>query len=224
MKGLEVFSNLATSLDGKIATSSREFFILGSPKDLLLLRKLRDSADAIVFGAEVLRAFRRPCLPLRKNHRITNAVLSRDLRGIDPDWPFFVDARIDRVLYISGKLSAARRAKFAERSRIVELKSHDVAKEILRDLSKQGMSKIGVEGGGSVMWEFARQNLIDRYYVTIVPRILAGKGAPTLVDGAGFFPTEVLNLKLEKVRKVGSELFLIYSALGARGHRHPLLK
>jgi riboflavin biosynthesis pyrimidine reductase len=42
-----VFSNLATSVDGKIATQSREFFPLGTPADWKQMQVLRREADAI---------------------------------------------------------------------------------------------------------------------------------------------------------------------------------
>jgi riboflavin biosynthesis pyrimidine reductase len=81
---IEVYSNLAISLDGKIATHDRAFFTLGSAQDLRLLRKLRNQADVIFFGSGVLRAFRRACLPLRSNKKTVNAVVSRNFSNVDP--------------------------------------------------------------------------------------------------------------------------------------------
>lgn len=218
-----VYSNLATSLDGKIATTGREFLVLGSPNDLRLLRKLRNDADAVVYGAEVLRAFRRACLPLDAKHRLTNAVLSRSLEGIDPDWEFFTDPRIDRILYVTGTVPRARRRRFSESSILVKVSAKNPARDILRDLRKRRFSHIGVEGGGVVMWEFVSLNAIDRYYLTLTPRLVGGKGAPTLVDGVGFNPNRVLNVRLETVQKRGSELFLTYVPLKKRGRDHPEL-
>ncbi len=220
---MHVYSNLATTLDGKIATVGREFVLLGSVADLRLLRKLRDSADALVYGAEVLRAFRRPCLPLSPKRRLINAVLSRKLSGIDPKWAFFSDERIERILYITEAISPATRAKFVGRCTIVRVSALNPALSILRDLRKRGVKTVGVEGGGAVMWEFVAKGAIDRYYVTITPRIAGGRMAPTLVDGAGFAPNALMNLKLETLKRVGEELFLTYTPLRSRGKKHPLL-
>jgi riboflavin biosynthesis pyrimidine reductase len=52
-----VFSNLATSLDGKIATVSRVHFPLGSPADRRQMLVLRKRADAVIVGASTLRAY-----------------------------------------------------------------------------------------------------------------------------------------------------------------------
>lgn len=216
-RGPIVFSNLAVSLDGKIATSSREFFPIGSAHDLRLLRKLRDRADAILFGAEVLRSFQKPCLPLKKGVLLTNVVLSRTLKGIEPSWPFFMSERIKRILYVTGTISAKRRREFEKTSEIVSVSAENPALDILRDLSQRKMTRVGIEGGGALMWEFVKNALIDEYYVTIVPRILGGSTAPTLVDGVGFSPMETLNLRLKRMKRIGNELFLVYVPVGRRG-------
>jgi riboflavin-specific deaminase-like protein len=217
-----VFSNLAISVDGKIATESREMISLGSPKDLRLLRKLRNGADAVVFGAEVLRAFRGACLPLDPKQRIVNAVLSHRLDRIDPKWPFFSNERIDRILYVTEKLPSARLRTFAKTCEIVRIDPDSIAKAILGDLAKRGHRRIAVEGGGALMWEFVRTDRIEEYFVTVVPRIVGGKNAPTMVDGAGFGPAQLRNLRLKRSRRVGSELFLVYEPIRPSGMRHPL--
>lgn len=218
---MTVYSNLATSVDGKIATVSREFFGMGSEKDIHLLRKLRGDADAIIYGAEVLRAFQKACLSLKPKKRLVNAVLSRSLQDVDPQWPFFQDPRIDRILYVSEKIPAKRKKHFEKTCILVTVNGASVARDILGDLARRGYRHVGVEGGGMIMWEFARVNAIQKYYVTLTPRILGGFNAPTLVDGLGFTPEQSLNLKLDQVKKVGSELFLTYSPVAKRGVRHP---
>ena len=60
------------------------------------------------------------------------------------------------------------------------------------------------------MWDFVQPGLIDEFYVTLTPRIIGGAAAPTLVDGLGFEPGSVLNLKLKSCRRVKNELYLIY--------------
>jgi riboflavin biosynthesis pyrimidine reductase len=88
---------------------------------------------------------------------------------------------------------------------------------MVRALQSLGAKNLLVEGGGQVMWEFARKNLIDDYFLTLTPRVLGGKRAPTLVDGVGFLPSQSLNLKLIEAKKVGNELFLKYKKTPKRG-------
>ena len=63
--------------------------------------------------------------------------------------------------------------------------------------------------------------VIDEYNVTVTPRILGGTEAPTLVDGKGFTPDDVLNLKLKDSRVVGNEIFLVYEKTEKRGREFP---
>ncbi len=221
---MKVFSNLAVSLDGKIAPASREFFAIGSSHDIRLLRKLRGDSGGIVFGAEVLRTFHRPCLPLKRGKKIINAVLSTTLKDIDLNWPFFKSPEIQRIFYITGPVSAKRLKMFRCSSEVIKVSSKNPATDIVKDLKIRGLSRIGIEGGGAVMWEFVKDDLIQDYHVTVVPRIIGGRTSPTLVDGVGFNSFQTLNLKLVKSRKVGSELFLIYRSLHHKGEKHPLFK
>ena len=67
------------------------------------------------------------------------------------------------------------------------------------------------------MWDFVRENLIDEYHVTLTPKLVGGREAPTLVDGDGFEPRDILNLRLKSCRKVGDELYLVYGKTRRRG-------
>jgi len=44
----------------------------------------------------------------------------------------------------------------------------------------------------------------------VVPRILGGKSAPTMVEGDGFEPDAIPDPHLSSVERVGDELFLVY--------------
>jgi riboflavin-specific deaminase-like protein len=206
-----ICSNLAISLDGKIATHDRAFFTLGSAQDLRLLRKLRNQADVIFFGSGVLRAFRRACLPLRSNKKTVNAVVSRNFSNVDPSWPFFLDPRIDRILYVSGKITPALRSRFGKSSELVQIRQKRLVDDVLADLKKRGFTRLGVEGGGDLMWPFVEANAIDEYYVTLTPKLVGGRDAPTLVDGKGFSPNQVRKLRLKSLRRFGDEIYLVYT-------------
>ena len=54
-------SNLAISVDGKIATPSREFYALGTPEDRRQMQVIRRLSDVVIFGASSLRTYRKPC-------------------------------------------------------------------------------------------------------------------------------------------------------------------
>jgi 5-amino-6-(5-phosphoribosylamino)uracil reductase len=207
-----VFSNLATSIDGKIATKNRVSFPIGSEYDRAHMQVLRKEADAIIMGAGTLRTWKKPLL-IRgwSGPHPMNVILSSSLDGISESWPFFKEKSLRRVLFVGPRAPRKKIQRFEKSCDVFQLKkSPATALQMIRDLGKLGVKRLLVEGGGGVMWDFASLDLIDEYHLTIVPRVIGGTEAPTLVDGAGFEPKGVVNLKLTQCRVVGDELYLIY--------------
>nr|AIA17289.1 RibD C-terminal domain protein [uncultured bacterium] len=215
---MKVFSNLAVSIDGKIATVDRSYFPLGTPEDRRQMQVLRREADAIVNGASTLRTFKKPMSVKGAKKQPINAVVSSTLEGFSPAWPFFKDASVPRVLFVSPRASAKRLKLFEKSSEIEVLKPRaPTALQVIRALEKRGVRSLLVEGGGGIMWDFVSEDLIDEYHVTVTPRLVGGKDAPTLVDGLGLKPRDVVNVRLVQSRVVGDELYLIYAKTGKRG-------
>jgi len=215
-----VFSNLATSLDGKIATRSREYFPLGTPYDREHMLELRREAHAVLMGASTLRSFRKPCLAAGNGPHPINVVLSSALVGISPDWPFFKNAKTKRILLVGPGAPLARLKRFEKRAEIVALskptRKLSTARQIVEALEARGVQRLLVEGGGTLMWDFVKEDLIDEYHLTHTPRLVGGTGTPSLVDGEGLDPGSVLALKLVQCRIVGDELYLVYRKTGKR--------
>jgi riboflavin-specific deaminase-like protein len=209
-----VFSNLAVSLDGKIATADRGFFPLGTPEDRLNMLRLRREADALVMGASTLRSWRKPCLAGDVDRHPVNVILSSRLEGIVPTWEFFRSRKIARILFVAHDAPRARIRRFARSCEVIPLKRptprNAMATQVLRALDARGLRRVLIEGGGGVMWDFVSRDAIDEYHVTLTPKLLGGANAPTLVDGPGFRPRDVLSLKLVQSRVVGDEIYLIY--------------
>jgi riboflavin-specific deaminase-like protein len=216
-----IFSNLATSLDGKIATHSRGNFPLGTSEDHRMMGILRAKADAVIMGASTLRTFKGPLLVQGAKKHPINIVLSGTLAGFSPRWKFFTEAQTRKILFVGPDAPASRVREFEKVAVVCRLKTATakmpMALQIVRQLEKLGIKKLLVEGGGGLMWDFAQLNLIDEYNVTLTPRVIGGIHAPTLVDGVGFTPHRVLNLKLKSLRRVKNELFLVYSKTARRG-------
>lgn len=225
-----VFSNLAISLDGKIATQERSLLPLGSQNDWREMQKLRQQCDALLIGATTLRGFRKPCLPLRvgRSHQRTrqlpnpiNIVMSSTLERLSPKWEFFASSQVNRILLVGHLTPLTRIRRFSKSCEIIVLKPPSgkipLAVQILTHLEARGIKKLLIEGGGDVMWNFVESNLIDEYHVTLTPKIIGGRQAPTLVDGNGFSFSQILNLKLRKCRILKDELYLIYQRTSQRG-------
>jgi riboflavin-specific deaminase-like protein len=215
-----IFSNLAISLDGKIATTARGHTAFGTRADFAQMMVLRRRSDAIVMGSSTLRVLRKFCSTPGKKLQPANVIIGRGFKGIEPDWPFFQEKGVRRILIHTKPLSQKKKRAFAKTCDLIYIKQSsekEQGKKIVKCLAKQGFKKVLVEGGGEVMWTFAAKNLIDEYNVTITPKIVGGKNAPTLVDGIGHGPKELLNLKLSRVKRLGNELYLVYRKTAQRG-------
>ncbi len=86
----------------------------------------------------------------------------------------------------------------------VQFTSLPPGQQVLDLISKEHSGNIWLMGGGEIIRCFMRENLIDKYYIYVIPTVL-GNGIP-------LFPPEFpkTNLKLESCRNIGEIVELIY--------------
>lgn len=218
--------NFAVSLDGKInpvpGRRVGRFVMSRGPEDWRRMRVLRNEADAIVIGAENLRVDD-PALSLdpaeRDRRRAAGqplparVVVTRRGEGIRTDAKIF-DPTTGGPAYIvhAAVMPAATRVVLAEVAQLVELGPELVPTEALLGWLREtlGARTVVCEGGGVLVAELFAARAVDEMYLTVVPRILGGITAPTLVAGPGFDPDQIPDAKLTSVERVGDELFLRY--------------
>jgi 2,5-diamino-6-(ribosylamino)-4(3H)-pyrimidinone 5'-phosphate reductase len=76
---------------------------------------------------------------------------------------------------------------------------------VLRSLHKEGIKSILVEGGGTLIAELFRLDLVDELTIYIAPMIFGGASAPSLADGPGFLPDHAPRLKFHSVKEFDGE-------------------
>jgi 5-amino-6-(5-phosphoribosylamino)uracil reductase len=215
-----VIVNMAISVDGRINTRTRERFSLGSEHDRRLMDVLRERSDAVIIGAGTVRHDGHPML-LRyddlRAHRVArgrtphpaNVVMSGDLDL--PMRPFFATDGTKRIVFTTRRASAARIKRFERVAEVVVLPGKEPAPgRVVGALRERGLKRLIVEGGGEVHFAFAKAGLVDEWYVTVTPRLIGGKSAPSFLDGAGFLKRDHIQLRLVSERRIGDELFLHY--------------
>ena len=215
-----VYANLAMTLDGKIAGHNRADFSLGSKADRLEMDRLRACADVVIWGGETLRTARHPARV--REESLVSERLAKDLPphpanalitisgNFPKNLPWFESDEIERFIFTGREGESRLQEAQAGRARIVVLDEADsLPEQVLAWLREQGMKRVLLEGGGSLVWEFARH--IDEFHVTLTPWLAGGASAPTLMDGPGFRSGEFLGLALVEVRREGDELFLRYA-------------
>jgi 2,5-diamino-6-(ribosylamino)-4(3H)-pyrimidinone 5'-phosphate reductase len=201
------------SLDGKIATKSRESE-LSSKQDKIRVHRLRTKVDAIIVGIKTVEADD-PLLTVRyaKGKNPTRIVLD-SFGSILPRTKIIKTAnKVPTIIAVSKKApkkNLARLAKYPVKILVVGQNKVDL-KKLFKALQKEKIKTILLEGGGTLNWEFVRQGLIDELVVTVTPYVVGGKDAITLVDGAGFSTiADSLKLKLHKMNKQKNEIILHY--------------
>ena len=197
---------------GRIAQDGREF----GRGD----RTIIGENFAVIIGAGTVRhdghpmLLRYPDLVAKRKKRgaaahPVNVVLSGDL-----DLPlrrFFAGDATQRIIFTTRRASAARIRKFQRVAEVVVLPGkHPAAEKVVEELRKRGLRKLILEGGGEVHFPFAKAGLVDEWYITITPRLIGGKNAPSFLDGEGFLKKDHIQLRLVSLRRVKDELFLRY--------------
>jgi 5-amino-6-(5-phosphoribosylamino)uracil reductase len=220
-----VLVNFASSLDGKInpAPGLRHgvFMMSRHREDFRRMLALRARGDAILIGASNLRADN-PDLAIPADERAARrargapepmrVVVTARGAGISPDMRMFDPARGGPPIVVHGAgMPAETRARLAPVAELVELGAESVAvPDLLAHLAGRGVGTLVCEGGGDLCAQLFAARAVDELYLTLVPRILGGARAPTLVGGAGFAPDAIPDGKLASLEQSGDELFLRY--------------
>jgi riboflavin-specific deaminase-like protein len=72
---------------------------------------------------------------------------------------------------------------------------------VMESLYGQGFRNLLVEGGGTIIAEFFRLDLVDELSLYIAPHIFGGASAPTLADGPGLLTEQAPTLRLDSLEK-----------------------
>ncbi len=205
-----VLCNMAPSLDGKIAPARKRapFAMSRRPEDPKRMRALRDRADAVIIGAANLRADDPDLMPSR-----LRVVVTRAGEQVEPTARMFDPSLGGEALVAhAATLPETRRAGLRPRATLVELGASEVDVLALLDwlARERGCKVVVCEGGGVLVAHFFAAHAIDELYLTLVPRILGGANAPTVVEGDGFEPDALPDARLVSVERFEDEVFLVY--------------
>jgi 2,5-diamino-6-(ribosylamino)-4(3H)-pyrimidinone 5'-phosphate reductase len=201
------------SADGKTALPNRKQLRISCEEDIKRVYILRNECDAVLVGIGTVlsddpkltvkeKYFKKPSQPIR---------IVLDTNCKTPNDAQVVNNATKTLIFTAKKCSK----KYGDNVEIIESKIDkngfiDI-KILLEILHKRGIKKLLVEGGGTVIWEFLRQKLVDDLYIYIGPMIIGGKNTPTMADGEGINDIKnLLSLEIVETRRLGSGLLIHY--------------
>ncbi|NOY75061.1 MAG: bifunctional diaminohydroxyphosphoribosylaminopyrimidine deaminase/5-amino-6-(5-phosphoribosylamino)uracil reductase RibD [Kiritimatiellaeota bacterium] len=184
-----VMLKLAATLDGKIATASGNSQWITGEKARGKVQELRRWADAIMIGGETARRDR-PSLTVR------------DVRG----WRQPKRLVASRSLTVS---AAAELLKPGEPPIVVSAETQGDWIEVLRELGKDEITALLVEGGGILGASLLAAGVVDKLAYFIAPKILGGRNSRSAVSGLDpKFLDDAIELKDVEIEKVGNDILV----------------
>ena len=195
---------LATSLDGRIATSSGESRWITGAASREVVHRLRDANDAVMVGSETARADD-PELSVRRNEQVLREPIRLLLDGrlrVPNSARLLSGAAAERTWVLCRKGARGIRRVRARAGRVLEvpaLGSHVDLDRAFRMLAEEGLTRVLVEGGGGLAAALLRADLVDEVHWMLAPILLGGDGRPglgplelaRLVDAVSIDPTNV---------------------------------
>ncbi len=223
-----VLLSAAMSADGYIDDASPSRLVLSDAADLDEVDEARASSDAILVGAQTIRAddprlvvrsaerrARRRDLGLPPSPRKVTLTASGRL---DPGAAFFAAGDAAPLVYASAAIAdaLARRLRGAAEVVAVPAAASGGVAWILTDLAGRAVRYLLVEGGASVLAQFLSAGLADEFRLGVAPVFVADPRAPRLLGG----PVALPRLVLAETRQVGDMAVLKY-LLSAQSRAQP---
>lgn len=206
-----VISKFACSLDGKISTVGGESQWISCEESRKFSHHLRDISDGIMVGVGTVLADN-PSLTARiENGKNPVRIVVDSLARTPLDSKILRDGQAKNIFAVtknapSEKISALKNLG----AEIIETDGEKVdLKFLMEELAKREITSVLVEGGGTLHFSMLKENLVDKIFAFVAPKILGGKNALTAVEGAGFEKlSDAVQLKNLSAEKIGEDILI----------------
>ncbi|HLM24325.1 MAG TPA: bifunctional diaminohydroxyphosphoribosylaminopyrimidine deaminase/5-amino-6-(5-phosphoribosylamino)uracil reductase RibD, partial [Pyrinomonadaceae bacterium] len=203
-----VHLKLAVSLDGKIATRTRDSRWITGPESRARAHELRHESDAILVGAGTATTDD-PLLidrsGLARRRSLVRVVLDDAIR-LSPNSQLARTTSEGPVI-VFGNESASQAGELrAKQVEIVNSKRGDL-RAVLHTLANRSIQSVLIEGGAAVAGEFIDAGLVNKVTFLIAPKIIGGANAPSAVGGRGVdMMSDALELERTTVVQRGNDI------------------
>ena len=210
---MHIILSAAISIDGKISTRSNDSNF-SSKEDIIRLHKLRSKVDAILIGKNTLLRDD-PLLTVRHTKGKNPIRIILDSKGTISKNSKIIKTsdKIPTIIAVSKKISKVNLSKLNKLPVEIIISGENSVnlKSLMKKLSTKKILTLLVEGGGTVNWEFIKNNVFDELIITLSPYLIGGNNATSLVEGNGF--AKIINspnLKLKSVKRLKNHLVINY--------------
>jgi riboflavin biosynthesis pyrimidine reductase len=199
------FINMISTIDGKTVVGDRGDSVagLGSAVDQELMDRIEEASDAVVLGAQTLRATGsrwNPKAPIRIAISKSGNVPFDSQFFAAPDAQAFLACPSDLILDLPEHVQRINAGK--DKVDVVWL-----AKYLREEI---GVEKLHVLGGSETNAEFLRHDLVDELFLTMAPKIKLGRDLPTYAGGEPLPKDGLQSYELIEHHIVENEVFLRY--------------
>ena len=208
-----IILSAAISIDGKISTVNGDSKF-SSNQDYIRLHKLRSKVDAILIGKKTVMQDD-PLLTVRYTRGKNPIRIILDSKGTISSKSKILQtsAKVPTIIAVSKKITKSNLDKLHKFPVDVIITGENSVnlKSLLKKLSDKKIATILVEGGGTINWEFVKQNLFDELIITISPFLIGGNNAISFIQGIGFDKiSKSPNLRLKSTKRLKNHLVLNY--------------
>jgi riboflavin-specific deaminase-like protein len=215
--------NMVATVDGKVVVGGPGTTrLIGGETDHYLMAKLENQADAVLFGAGLIREDDPPYPQLSEAARATRrraGVRARPLwavvstRGEFMGRPrVFQAPREDTALFTTAQLDPARRAELEAWTQVLICGEKMVDPRLMGQALREqlGVERMICLGGPALNATLIEAGVADELFLTLAPKLQGGTRLATAMEGAGYEPERLPRLQLRSVYADGGELYLRY--------------
>lgn len=208
----------AMSLDGKIATVTKESkYITGLPARQHV-HMLRVYVDAVMVGVNTVK-IDDPALTVRDvgDENITKRNPKKIVLDTKAEIPLgskILKNEPGKAIIVVGENASNKKLEKIRKTGASVLRAATKGgridlQKLMAELAEDKIMSIMIEAGGTLAASALKEGIVDKVLFFIAPRIIGGKAAPTPVAGAGFKKlSQAVNLKSARVRMLGRDVLI----------------
>jgi len=208
----------AMSLDGKIATKTKESKYITSIESRQYVHMLRVYVDAVLTTVNTIK-IDDPLLTVRDvgNENIVKKNPRKIILDTNANIPLrsnMLKNEPKRTIVVVGSGAPRNKIEKIRRTGAVVLKAATKGgkidlKKLMIELGEDRITSIMIEGGGTIASSALDSGIVDKVLFFVAPKIIGGKAAPTPVAGKGFKKlSEAIDLKRLKVHIMGRDIMV----------------